>query len=45
MRRWALATPARLRELDLSGFVLKKGSPSCGLERVKVWDAAASVRR
>lgn len=41
MLRWALATAARLRELDLSGFVLKKGSPSCGLERVKVWDEAA----
>jgi len=41
MLRWAFATAARLRELDLSGFVLKKGSPSCGLERVKVWDEAS----
>jgi Mg2+/Co2+ transporter CorC/uncharacterized protein YbbK (DUF523 family) len=41
MLRWALATGARLRKLDLSGFVLKKGSPSCGLERVRVWDAAS----
>ena len=36
------AGPARvideLREHDLSGFVLKKGSPSCGVERVRVWD-------
>jgi uncharacterized protein YbgA (DUF1722 family)/uncharacterized protein YbbK (DUF523 family) len=26
-----------LRELDLCGYVLKKGSPSCGMERVKVY--------
>jgi uncharacterized protein YbbK (DUF523 family)/uncharacterized protein YbgA (DUF1722 family) len=38
MRRWAAATLAELHERDLSGFVLKKGSPSCGLERVKVRD-------
>lgn len=31
------------RDLDLSGFVLKKGSPSCGLERVKVWDGASGA--
>ena len=37
MRAWAAATASDLRERDLSGFVLKKGSPSCGLERVKVW--------
>jgi len=32
----------RLRELEpqgLSGFILKKDSPSCGMERVKVWPA------
>ena len=38
MRAWVVATAADLRKRDLSGFVLKKGSPSCGLERVKVWD-------
>jgi uncharacterized protein YbbK (DUF523 family)/uncharacterized protein YbgA (DUF1722 family) len=38
MRRWAAAVMGGLREQDLSGFVLKKGSPSCGLERVRVWD-------
>ena len=26
-----------LKELDLSGFVFKKGSPSCGVERVRVY--------
>jgi uncharacterized protein YbbK (DUF523 family)/uncharacterized protein YbgA (DUF1722 family) len=39
MRRWAGKVMGELRERDLSGFVLKKGSPSCGLERVRVWDA------
>ena len=38
MRRWAATAVGELRERDLSGFVLKKGSPSCGFERVRVWD-------
>ena len=41
MRRWADAAVAALRGRDLSGFVLKKGSPSCGLERVRIWDEAS----
>jgi uncharacterized protein YbbK (DUF523 family)/uncharacterized protein YbgA (DUF1722 family) len=41
MRRWAATVLGELRERDLSGFVLKKGSPSCGLERVRVWDEGA----
>jgi uncharacterized protein YbgA (DUF1722 family)/uncharacterized protein YbbK (DUF523 family) len=28
-----------LHELDLSGFVFKRGSPSCGVERVRVYTA------
>jgi uncharacterized protein YbgA (DUF1722 family)/uncharacterized protein YbbK (DUF523 family) len=28
-----------LRTLDLSGFVFKRGSPSCGVERVRVYTA------
>jgi uncharacterized protein YbbK (DUF523 family)/uncharacterized protein YbgA (DUF1722 family) len=39
MRRWAATVTGELRDRGLSGFVLKKGSPSCGLERVRVWDA------
>ena len=27
-----------LKELDLSGYVFKKGSPSCGIERVRVYN-------
>jgi uncharacterized protein YbbK (DUF523 family)/uncharacterized protein YbgA (DUF1722 family) len=38
MRRWAATATSELREQGLSGFVLKKGSPSCGLERVRVRD-------
>jgi uncharacterized protein YbbK (DUF523 family) len=43
MRRWAGTVLGELCEQELSGFVLKKGSPSCGLERVRVWDE--SVQR
>lgn len=38
----------RARELDresLSGYVLKKDSPSCGMERVRVYDANAVPAR
>jgi uncharacterized protein YbgA (DUF1722 family)/uncharacterized protein YbbK (DUF523 family) len=37
MARWAAKRVAALRALDLSGYVLKKGSPSCGMERVRVY--------
>jgi uncharacterized protein YbgA (DUF1722 family)/uncharacterized protein YbbK (DUF523 family) len=38
MRRWAATVTRALHDRGLAGFVLKKGSPSCGLERVRVWD-------
>jgi hypothetical protein len=41
MRRWAATVTGQLRKRDLSGFVLKKDSPSCGLEGVRVWDEGA----
>jgi len=34
-----------LAELDLDGYVLKKSSPSCGLERIRVYRAGMPVRR
>lgn len=37
MRRYAARRLQELADEDLSGFVLKKDSPSCGLERVKVY--------
>jgi uncharacterized protein YbgA (DUF1722 family)/uncharacterized protein YbbK (DUF523 family) len=36
MRRWARARVAALERHDLVGYVLKKDSPSCGMERVRV---------
>lgn len=36
MRRWAEKRLASLEREGLSGFVFKKDSPSCGLERVRV---------
>ena len=38
MRDWSEAKAAELAQLGLSGFVLKKDSPTCGMERVKVYD-------
>jgi uncharacterized protein YbgA (DUF1722 family)/uncharacterized protein YbbK (DUF523 family) len=37
MRRWASRRAAELADLGLHGYVLKRGSPSCGLERVRVY--------
>jgi uncharacterized protein YbgA (DUF1722 family)/uncharacterized protein YbbK (DUF523 family) len=40
MRRFAGARVRQLAALDLAGYVFKKDSPSCGLERVRVYRAA-----
>jgi uncharacterized protein YbgA (DUF1722 family)/uncharacterized protein YbbK (DUF523 family) len=37
MRRYARRRAKELEPLRLCGYVLKKDSPSCGMERVKVW--------
>lgn len=39
LRHQATRRIAALKEGDLCGYVLKKNSPSCGLERVKVYGA------
>ncbi len=39
MRRFAAARVRALAALDLSGYVFKKDSPSCGVERVRVYGA------
>ena len=39
MRAYASRRIAELAEEDLCGYILKKDSPSCGLERVRVFDA------
>jgi uncharacterized protein YbgA (DUF1722 family)/uncharacterized protein YbbK (DUF523 family) len=38
LERYARRRLAQLASNDLSGYVLKKDSPSCGLERVKIYD-------
>lgn len=38
MRKYARARVEALKDEDLSGYLLKKDSPSCGMERVKVYD-------
>jgi uncharacterized protein YbgA (DUF1722 family)/uncharacterized protein YbbK (DUF523 family) len=37
MQAFAARRAAQLEKLDLCGYVLKKDSPSCGLERVRLW--------
>jgi len=44
MRRLAEKRVAELARLDLDGYVLKKDSPSCGMERVKVYRGAVATR-
>ena len=47
MRRFARDRLRALAKADLSGYILKKDSPSCGIERVKVWtgeDSRSSER-
>jgi uncharacterized protein YbgA (DUF1722 family)/uncharacterized protein YbbK (DUF523 family) len=43
MAAYAEQRVAQLTRLDLSGYVTKKDSPSCGLERVKVWGAKGAT--
>jgi uncharacterized protein YbgA (DUF1722 family)/uncharacterized protein YbbK (DUF523 family) len=39
MRAYAKSRVAALAKESLCGYILKKNSPSCGMERVKVYDA------
>jgi uncharacterized protein YbgA (DUF1722 family)/uncharacterized protein YbbK (DUF523 family) len=45
MHAYAERRVRALGKLDLCGYVLKKDSPSCGMERVKVRDAKGLARR
>jgi uncharacterized protein YbgA (DUF1722 family)/uncharacterized protein YbbK (DUF523 family) len=38
MQEFSRARTDRLQEQDLCGYVFKKGSPSCGLHRVRIYD-------
>jgi len=44
MRKYAERKTRQLAGMDLRGYVLKKDSPSCGMERVKVYDGTAATR-
>ena len=43
MRRYAARRVAALSAHDLCGYVLKKNSPSCGMERVKIYGRSGPV--
>ena len=45
MNAWAERRLEELAREDLCGYVLKKDSPSCGMERVKVFGAAKMAER
>jgi uncharacterized protein YbgA (DUF1722 family)/uncharacterized protein YbbK (DUF523 family) len=45
MAEYARRKVEDLAALDLSGYVLKKDSPSCGMERVKVYDPNGAPAR
>lgn len=45
MREWAAKRVEALAKEELDGYILKKDSPSCGMERVKVYDANAAPAR
>jgi uncharacterized protein YbgA (DUF1722 family)/uncharacterized protein YbbK (DUF523 family) len=45
MDRWSKKRVEQLVREDLSGYVLKKDSPSCGMERVKVYGGGAMPAR
>jgi uncharacterized protein YbbK (DUF523 family) len=40
MRKYAERRVEELAKLDLDGYILKRNSPSCGLEGVKVYDGS-----
>jgi uncharacterized protein YbbK (DUF523 family)/uncharacterized protein YbgA (DUF1722 family) len=45
MRSWVERRAGELASMDLAGYVLKKGSPSCGMERVRVHRARGGPSR
>jgi uncharacterized protein YbgA (DUF1722 family)/uncharacterized protein YbbK (DUF523 family) len=44
MRKYAERKTRQLAGMELRGYVLKKDSPSCGMERVKVYDGTTATR-
>jgi len=44
LRRWSRRRLSELDDAELSGYVFKSRSPSCGTERVRVYDESGGVR-
>lgn len=44
MQPYVVSRVEELAQLNLHGFLLKKGSPSCGLERVRIYDQHGTVK-
>jgi uncharacterized protein YbgA (DUF1722 family)/uncharacterized protein YbbK (DUF523 family) len=45
MTRYSERRVAQIEKYNLSGYILKKDSPSCGMERVKVYGARGGAER
>ena len=45
MAKWSAKRVEGLARADLDGYILKKDSPSCGMERVKVYDTGGAPAR
>lgn len=45
MRRFSAGRAGELNRLTLSGYILKKDSPSCGMERVKIYSPKGGATR
>jgi uncharacterized protein YbgA (DUF1722 family)/uncharacterized protein YbbK (DUF523 family) len=45
MKRWSEKRLRRLEQEDLRGYVLKKDSPSCGMERVRIYPEQGPASR
>ena len=45
MQRYAAERLTALAQLDLHGYILKKDSPSCGMERVRVYSQDGAAQR
>jgi uncharacterized protein YbbK (DUF523 family) len=45
MMQWTKQQAGSLADQGFCGYVLKRGSPSCGLERVKVYEGSGLLNR
>jgi uncharacterized protein YbgA (DUF1722 family)/uncharacterized protein YbbK (DUF523 family) len=45
MALYAAVKVRELRQLDLSGYILKKDSPTCGMERVRIYEGSGMPNR